>query len=380
MLNIPPEQEVRFDRFSDSAGTYITLDSNNPAIYKQLYRAAKAKLKLRLRATVGRSTKEESTEKTAMEQNKPALKANPGFQGEPRNSFLETVLSQPVASGAAPSFRPFQKTCEYSPRCAIPGAFDLNNSGMEHLIRVPQAGPSDLYSLPTLPSLNDFPSTSYSIDCNDCGKSVLDEHYHCGICEEGDFDLCKPCFDSGVTCLNDEHWLLKRTIRNGVVIPSTTVTLPSKKMSKAATSSSEELTTPTRPEQDDGDLTCNSCICRKSLSPDFWTVANTFLELPAREFVTCVACPDFDLCLNCFQDGEHGHDPSHTFEPLDALDTLPTPVKALCAPGRGVRHDAICDGCEQVIFPHTSPGSIALSDIAIGYFWRPPQVLVLPRL
>ena len=71
--------------------------------------------------------------------------------------------------------------------------------------------------------------------------------------------------------------------------------------------------------------------------------------MPARDFVTCQECPDYDLCLSCFQDSEHGHDPSHTFEAQE-----PETVKgdmalaALCAPGRGVRHDAICDGCDEV--------------------------------
>lgn len=49
---MPPSQNITFERFSDSASSYIPLDSNNPAVYKQLYRAAKAKLKLRIRATV----------------------------------------------------------------------------------------------------------------------------------------------------------------------------------------------------------------------------------------------------------------------------------------------------------------------------------------
>lgn len=52
LLAIPPDQKVIFERFSDSAGSYIALDSDNPAVYKQLYRAAKAKLKLRIKATV----------------------------------------------------------------------------------------------------------------------------------------------------------------------------------------------------------------------------------------------------------------------------------------------------------------------------------------
>ncbi|KAK4996048.1 hypothetical protein LTR60_007860, partial [Cryomyces antarcticus] len=52
LLAIPANQEVVFERFSDSAGSYITLDASNQHVYKTLFRAAKAKLKLRLRATV----------------------------------------------------------------------------------------------------------------------------------------------------------------------------------------------------------------------------------------------------------------------------------------------------------------------------------------
>ena len=46
-----PDENVVFERYSDSAGAYVVLDSDKPQIYKTLFRAAKAKLKLRLRAT-----------------------------------------------------------------------------------------------------------------------------------------------------------------------------------------------------------------------------------------------------------------------------------------------------------------------------------------
>lgn len=51
-LQIRDDEQVVFERYSDSAAAYVTLDSNAPAVYKTLFRAAKAKLKLRLRATV----------------------------------------------------------------------------------------------------------------------------------------------------------------------------------------------------------------------------------------------------------------------------------------------------------------------------------------
>lgn len=50
--------EVIYERYSDSAATFVRLDPSDPAVYKQLYRAAKAKLKLRLRATIVKSSME----------------------------------------------------------------------------------------------------------------------------------------------------------------------------------------------------------------------------------------------------------------------------------------------------------------------------------
>lgn len=270
-------------------------------------------------------------------------KAAPSIStAEPRHSFLDTVLSQPPVQ----SFQSFQKSCPYSPICTIPGAFDTIASGVDPVIKAPRDCHTDLFSLPTLPSLNDFPSTSYSIDCNHCGESVPDEHYHCGICENGDFDLCKSCVGAGVTCDGDEHWLVKRHIRNGIVIPSVTTTLPPKKPVEVTATESDEMVTPFSPHEE-GERTCNSCILRKFSGSPYSTCTNDKSELPKLKFVTCQDCPDVDLCLSCFHDGQHGHDPSHTFEPQDHTDSN-AEIKSLCAPGRGIRHDALCDGCDKV--------------------------------
>jgi next to BRCA1 gene 1 protein len=52
LLAIPATSDAIFERYSDSEGTYIILDPNNASAYKQLYRAAKAKLKLRMKVTI----------------------------------------------------------------------------------------------------------------------------------------------------------------------------------------------------------------------------------------------------------------------------------------------------------------------------------------
>lgn len=75
--------------------------------------------------------------------------------------------------------------------------------------------------------------------------------------------------------------------------------------------------------------------------------ADSSLVFPCRELVNCEDCADFDLCLVCFTNGDHGHDPSHTFDEAVKY-SLDAGVRALCAPGRGVRHEAVCDGCDNV--------------------------------
>jgi next-to-BRCA1 protein 1 len=52
LLLIPDDQQVIFERYSDSSGGYILLDPKDPTAFKQLFRAARAKLKLRIQATL----------------------------------------------------------------------------------------------------------------------------------------------------------------------------------------------------------------------------------------------------------------------------------------------------------------------------------------
>jgi next-to-BRCA1 protein 1 len=52
VLQIQSDEQVVFERYSDSAAAYVTLDADKPQVYKTLFRAAKAKLKLRLKATI----------------------------------------------------------------------------------------------------------------------------------------------------------------------------------------------------------------------------------------------------------------------------------------------------------------------------------------
>ncbi|KYK58366.1 hypothetical protein DCS_05379 [Drechmeria coniospora] len=51
-LHLPVDTKIMMERFSDSAAAYVLLDTANLPVYKQLFRAAKAKSKLKIRVTL----------------------------------------------------------------------------------------------------------------------------------------------------------------------------------------------------------------------------------------------------------------------------------------------------------------------------------------
>lgn len=86
-LHVPAEQKITIERYSDSAASFVTLDPTNASVYKQLYRAAKAKSKLKLRVT--RVVDESSVEpKPVTVENSPEESSTPS---------VETETSAPVA-------------------------------------------------------------------------------------------------------------------------------------------------------------------------------------------------------------------------------------------------------------------------------------------
>jgi next-to-BRCA1 protein 1 len=96
----------------------------------------------------------------------------------------------------------------------------------------------------------------FSVYCNHCSNAIPDEHHHCSTCDDGDYDLCQNCVNKGVTC-NGEHWMIKRYVKNGKVINSTTETIAPKPKalfseSKTTLVAEEPKITATR--------TCNNCI------------------------------------------------------------------------------------------------------------------------
>ncbi|KAL3458524.1 hypothetical protein BJX64DRAFT_266626 [Aspergillus heterothallicus] len=335
LLGIPADTNVIFERYSDSAGAYIYLDSNNPAVFKQLYRAAKAKLKLRIRATVEQSPIQAPVTETLSEQPGPA-----------RYNYLATVLSSPVpATLNENNLRTPSVTIRPPVSSERTTLADTDKDSWKMESTEPKAANSREFVLgPDNPAVPVMSHTTlagvFCIDCNYCGRAIPNEHYHCNTCAEGDYDLCPECLDSGVTCLGEDHWLVRRFVKDGIITNSTTKTLASHKIKAQEENTEPEPVSRTVPEAVEHATTisheriCNNCLA----------------EFDEGKMVSCADCEDFDLCITCVLGHKHGHHPAHTFVLLGEHDSgLKNLVLSRCKPGRGYHHAAICDGCENHI-------------------------------
>ncbi|KAK0727082.1 hypothetical protein B0T26DRAFT_737892 [Lasiosphaeria miniovina] len=319
LLSISPDAEAVFERYSDSAGSYVVLDQLNTAVYKQLYRAAKAKQKLKLRVTVKEVIAEEE-EKTGP---KPA-----SVEDEAEEVVTPLIDSSVDAPNDAESPISLREALKESLR-SIP----LNPVAPEVAAAPVSAAASTIHR------------SNYAVCCNTCERTIPDVHYHCSTCDDGDFDLCQECVGLGVTCHGNDHWLIKRFVKNGAVINSTTERIAPK--SRAA-----------KPPVTGGDAThAPAAAASERIIPIF----NDFLyssirtcnccvqELPEVEFVHCTSCEDYDLCRACFAKNRHGHHPKHGFVPAVEGTRLEQDVSRRLAPGRSQPHNAFCDGCDAAI-------------------------------
>ncbi|KAI5860206.1 hypothetical protein GGS23DRAFT_239547 [Durotheca rogersii] len=100
-LHIPVGAVTTFERYSDSAASFVVLDPANISAYKQLYRAAKAKQKLKLRVTT-QTRPEPETKSTRDVVPKPAT-----VEDEIESESKETVeLTSRVSSPTTQSIAP----------------------------------------------------------------------------------------------------------------------------------------------------------------------------------------------------------------------------------------------------------------------------------
>jgi next-to-BRCA1 protein 1 len=303
----------------------------------------------------------------------PSLSENaPEEQGPARYSYLETVLGSPppvpgvevVPSGTSESVPDLLGALE-KPASVGPQSVQWTKDG----IAPAQPGYRDFVlnadnvDVPIVSHRS--PTGVFCIDCNNCGRSIPNEHYHCSICEDGDFDLCSQCVNSGVTCLSEDHWLIKRIVQDGIVTNSTTERVAPRKLeeprkSKAASETLPELAPEKAPEPTPAtaekyplqpiERICNACLKGESS-----IVARGFLccsfsaDFDETKMVTCTDCEDYDLCMTCLLKDAHGHHPAHRFSLLQDRDfCLKSLVQSRCSPGRHHQHAAICDGCEKV--------------------------------
>ncbi|POS83924.1 hypothetical protein EPUL_004119, partial [Erysiphe pulchra] len=346
-----------FERYSDSTRTYVVLDPNNVSTYKQLHRAARAKLRLRLRASIIPNEKDEDAKKTSDEDNKnitpvvvPRSTASIHTPHTPRTMSLSTSqclqkfhINDHVSSEStsdqntviSDKREPKISTTFNKPELAFKmecsHIFDTQDDG--HVSSVPkkcimdQRVCEDFENKKTSSSFSDL--YTLTVICNSCSSLISGEHYHCSNCDGGDFDLCQKCVDSGILCYSEDHWLIKRFIKDGEPVNSITQTLTPKSLIQSKQTKDvkhdAEISVATR--------TCNCCI----------------IELTEEHFVTCTTCPDYDLCISCHVGLNHGHHPKHAFEPVIKGRKLDKIAQNLLAPGRNVEHDATCDGCDKLI-------------------------------
>ena len=208
-LKIPADHLLHIQRFSDSYGQYVTVDPAIPASYKQLYRAAKAKSKLRLTITVTGVVGQEDPVST-IEQ--AITTANVDTCTVPKNTS-QTPTPTPSAQHSKES----QTSCMNGSR---PQSVNTNgkNEGASPATRASE----NPYSAMIAPSVTPAAGLGFQICCNNCDKHITDAHFHCDVCQKGDYDLCESCVAKGITCPGDDHWLIKRFIKNGNVVTSQT--------------------------------------------------------------------------------------------------------------------------------------------------------------
>lgn len=408
LLLISSTQDAVFERYSDSSASFITLDSSNSSVYKQLYRAAKAKGKLRLRATII----DKASPKPELSQTSSALPdrltsrkyVHPYISDLSNNELtpsarLSTLVDLKTASEAPstvtltpstksetedqvpesmthilPYFWPVTNGPEWSDSTkstfqigskqetqdnlrTVQEAIAARNANSVNAARVDPEAPlrrsisarercrAELTGLqdPTRQLscvMRPIPCANFTICCNNCDAPIPNAHWHCSICDDGDFDLCQICVEHGFSCDNEEHWLIKRSVEDGKVVNSTTETIAPKIVVKPE----EEKDIP---GAFTSDIKAEMALATTNMSRTCNQCVKVFEE---SQFITCTVCDDFDLCIPCHVTMKHGHHPKHGFAPVSEKTVLSRMATDFLAPGRNERHWAICDGCDKDIY------------------------------
>ncbi|KAK0651541.1 hypothetical protein B0T16DRAFT_322684 [Cercophora newfieldiana] len=364
LLNIPADTDAVFERYSDSAASYVVLDQANTAVYKQLGRAAKAKQKLKIRVIVKKPTEEEKKgpKPASVEDAVEEEVATPqsAHAAEPTTTPVVSPSSSTVPQEPTPAVAATPERSEAQLRLESMGntleaiqasimAAAASNKAAQSMCGTSRAPSAVSQPPPPVASTCKAftPRTNYAVCCNQCDEIIVGAHFHCSTCDDGDYDLCQKCVNQGHVCNNSEHWMIKRCVENGIIVNSTTERIAPKPKAKPRTveetpaapspapaASSQERIIPIFNDFLYSSIrTCNCCV----------------QELPEVEFVHCTTCDDFDLCRACFAKNRHGHHPRHAFVAAVEGTRLEHEVSRRLAAGRDQKHSAICDGCDEEI-------------------------------
>lgn len=455
-LQIPPATNAVLERYSDSAATFVVLDPNNVSVYKQLFRAAKAKQKLKLRVTTTKAeqpeaeqgpreaggpkpvTVEDEPEAPVAEKQKepdttveptapqptsqystpapasteapasdtivapqdardfpdfikqwrargmprihlrrndsgvevidfrgPATPADPMVTLEPLPEGSSVLLDKTLSSDRHQyRFSQTASTLSFTDLIQQAQTADANGEAKteDKEVEVPKSTPAALPTPDSMPAssqeslLKSGRLRPFTVCCNSCDKAIPNAHYHCSSCDDGDFDLCVDCVDRGITCYDDGHWLIKRTIENGLICYSTTQVAPRSSRSPASGEKKPEAESAPIPAPCSSLAGWSRKVAMKpaekvsSWDTGFARTCNSCVqEYPESDFLHCNSCEDYDLCQTCFTHDQHGHHPSHSFSPAVKGTVFSQSVSSRLPAGRNVPHNAICDGCDKYI-------------------------------
>jgi next to BRCA1 gene 1 protein len=404
-LHIPGDAEVAFERYSDSAASYVLLEAENIPIYKQLYRAAKAKSKLKIRVTIKEQPKVTVPKPVTVEDELETAASGSALMSmdeAPKETHETSEEPSPAPTPAAEAPAPTPASIITSPETTLPVRvsplsrtynsallsdaarligerrdarldFESRLANLMERQSVPKHAPRSFpvtkhhqspFFLPKPAdlSLNNCPAMftpagpGFAVCCNSCENNIPDVHYHCSTCDDGDFDLCQSCVDQGITCHGRDHWLIKRSTVDGQLVQSTTETIAPKPKPRAEVKVETTIETKVEPK-----IAPPVQPCQLS-KPLFEPLAAPWASLgimrtcnccvqehPEAEFLHCTVCEDFDLCQPCFAKDKHGHHPKHGFAPAVKGTKMPHHITVKMTPGRNYMHHAICDGCDKYI-------------------------------
>ena len=251
LLQVPANQTLILERFSDSSAAFVPVDIRTPSSYKQLFRAAKAKLKLRLRA----SLKEVSSQPNAQASSTTLVPTTPKAEEMPAEPKVHAAPAQ------APTLPPLSQM--------LNGVADSGWTSFAAAASTPYTVPSPTSTSTEKASFSHPLVTPFwLVCCNKCDKQVTNEHYHCSICDGGDFDLCESCVSAGAVCDGEGHWMIKRTMKSGKFVSSTTEKIapkPRRTASPKHSSMPGTFNTGVKPTTatEASERICNACIRRK---------------------------------------------------------------------------------------------------------------------